>query len=437
MQPYNFSIGGNLPDPSQAFTSGMQQGNAVLQLDRQQQQQALEMQAQQQALRAQEQYSAAVNEVLAKPSGAGYARLMTLVPKEAEGLTKAWAALSAEKQQAGLSDLTQWIAAVENGRPDLAITAMNARADMIDRAAGGKSAEGEALRAQAKILEADPTTGARLVLAPMLYAHPDGKRALDNIRIQAGEARAAAKAPAELRTANAGASKAEADAKTAGVTAKFAESQALADLETKGWNIKALQADVDFKRQSSRIAAMNADLARKKDGREAEELKLKIGEARDKIDTAAREKVAEFDSRISGVTDARTLIKEIRDLRDSAWVNPTGLTATAAYMPGSNARAQHGKTEQLKNILALEYLDKLKGPTSDKDIAFLKNIGANLDSLQGDAAWAGELDKVDAALARVDAATRKKYGAPLAVVPSNPKPGAAPAAANGPTVSGW
>ena len=116
-----------------------------------------------------------------------------------------------------------------------------------------------------------------------------------------------------------------------------------------------------------------------------------------------------------------------------AWITP---------LHCSNARAQHGKTEQLKNILALEYLDKLKGPTSDKDIAFLKNIGANLDSLQGDAAWAGELDKVDAALARVDEATRKKYGAPPAPSLSNPKPksdGAAKpaAAANGVTVSGW
>lgn len=427
MQPYNFSIGGNLPDPSQAFTSGMQQGNAVLQLDRQQQQQALELQAQQQALRAQEQYSAAVNEVLAKPSGAGYARLMTLRPKEAEGMAKAWTALSAEKQQAGLSDLTQWTAAVENGRPDLAITAMNARADMIDRDAGGKSAEGEALRAQAKILEADPTTGARLVLAPMLYAHPDGKRALDNITIQAGEARAAAKAPAELRTANAGASKAEADAKTAGVTAKFAESQALADLETKGWNIKALQADVDFKRQSSRIAAMNANLARKKDGREAEELKLKIDEARGKLDDKVREKAGIAESGASAIDNMLNTIERVKknpSLNDVLG-SVEGRLPSLLSDTGADAIAM---IETLGSQAFLAQIPNIKGmgALSNAEGEKLQSAFQNLGRTQSEAQFRANLDEASRLLKKGREALAKSSGVPLGKPDTPAAPGARP-----------
>ena len=427
MQPYNFSIGGNLPDPSQAFTSGMQQGNAVLQLDRQQQQQALELQAQQQALRAQEQYSAAVNEVLAKPSGAGYARLMTLRPKEAEGMAKAWTALSAEKQQAGLSDLTQWTAAVENGRPDLAIAAMNARADMIDRDAGGKSAEGEALRAQAKILEADPTTGARLVLAPMLYAHPDGKRALDNITIQAGEARAAAKAPAELRTANAGASKAEADATTAGVTAKFAESQALADLETKGWNIKALQGDIEFKKQSTRIAAMNADLARKKDGREADELRLKIGEARGKLDDKVREKAGIAESGASAIDNMLNTIERVKknpSLNDVLG-SVEGRLPSLLSDTGADAIAM---IETLGSQAFLAQIPNIKGmgALSNAEGEKLQSAFQNLGRTQSEAQFRANLDEASRLLKKGREALAKSSGVPLGKPDTPAAPGARP-----------
>ena len=427
MQPYNFSIGGNLPDPSQAFTSGMQQGNAVLQLDRQQQQQALELQAQQQALRAQEQYSAAVNEVLAKPSGAGYARLMTLRPKEAEGMAKAWAALSAEKQQAGLSDLTQWTAAVENGRPDLAITAMNARADMIDRDAGGKSAEGEALRAQAKILEADPTTGARLVLAPMLYAHPDGKRALDNITIQAGEARAAAKAPAELRTANAGAKKAEADATTAGVTAKFAESQAMADLEKKGWDIKALQGDIEFKKQSTRIAAMNADLARKKDGREAEELRLKIGEARGKLDDKVREKAGIAESGASAIDNMLNTIERVKknpSLNDVLG-SVEGRLPSLLSDTGADAIAM---IETLGSQAFLAQIPNIKGmgALSNAEGEKLQSAFQNLGRTQSEAQFRANLDEASRLLKKGREALAKSSGVPLGKPDTPAAPGARP-----------
>jgi hypothetical protein len=57
-------------------------------------------------------------------------------------------------------------------------------------------------------------------------------------------------------------------------------------------------------------------------------------------------------------------------------------------------------------------LDKLKGPTSDRDIAFLKNLGANLDRWQKTGKVLDELQKVEAATQRLSEVARLKYGVP-------------------------
>lgn len=442
MTPINYTL--DVQQPFQAAMQGYQAG-AAIRNDQQQQQAMLEQQRQQQ-LAAQQQ--AAMNADLSAASRDPrlLPQVMVKYPQLAKDLKHGWDAMTAEQQNSQLSHAGQVLAAIESGRPDIAINTLRERATALRN--GGDEQGAKAAEDMARLAEMDPAHLSNATLyriAPI----PGGDKiikAIGDMREQRQKAElhgpAVRKATADATAAEAAApfagQKAEGEARTATATAttaettaKFSERKALLDLEEKGWNIKALQNDIEYKKQANRIAAMNAASNREGNTLKRQELQLKIDEARAKLDGTAREKVAEFDQKISGVTDARTLISEIKDLRKTAWVNPTGVTAMAAYMPASNARSQSGKIEQLKNTLTLDYLDKLKGPTSDNDIKFLKNIAANLDTLQSDPRFATELEKVDAALQRVDAATRKKYGAPPVDAPApredKPRPSAAPA----------
>ncbi len=310
MGPQNYILRG-IADPGLAFSQGLQDGEqAVIQqqaLAMQQQQQQQAMRQQQQAMEAAARREAALQAVInnPRPGAADFSRLMMLMPKESEALKRSWETLNTEQSQSRLADLSQWTAAIEAGRPDVAVNSMIAQADAIDAQAGKATPEGKALRAQADIVRADPKTAARVILGPLLAAHPDGGKVLDNISKRTTEERAAELQPLKVRQE-------AADATTKEVTAKYAERNALTDLEQKGWNIKALQADIDFKRQSTRIAAMNAAVAREGNDLKREELRLKIDEARSKLDGAVREKVATAEAGAANIDNMLNTVERIK-----------------------------------------------------------------------------------------------------------------------------
>lgn len=326
MGPQNYTLG-SVVDPGLAFSQGLQSGQ---QQAVQQQQQAIAIQQQQAALQAQQRRDQALQRVLSNPrAGAqGYAELMLLMPRESEAIKRSWETLNTQQSAARLSDLTQWTAAIEAGRPEFAVSAMLSQADAVDAEAGKPTPEGQALRAQADIVKADPTTAARVLLKPLLFAHPDGGKVLDNIGKQGTEQRAAATFPAELRAKEAGATKAEADATTAQVTAKYADRQALADLETKGWNIQAIQNDIEYKKQANRIAAMQAQTARLNSDTQRQELGLKIQEAQGKLADKVREKVATAEAGAANIDNMLNTIERIKK-------NPS-LNSVIGSMEGSD-----------------------------------------------------------------------------------------------------
>jgi hypothetical protein len=227
MGPQNYTLS-NAIDPGQSFLQGLQSGEQQMLM---RQQQAMQLQQQQQALQAQQRREQALLAVIQRPTEQNYAALIGADPKQHEAYQKLWTSLDAKRKQSTVSDLLQWTAAIDSGRHDVAVAAMRSRADMMDRDAGGASPEGQALRAQADAVQADPQLVARTYFEPMLQAEPTAKDAIVNLRAMREERRTAAKAPAELRTAEAGATKAEADAATAQVTAEFARPKSAAELQ--------------------------------------------------------------------------------------------------------------------------------------------------------------------------------------------------------------
>lgn len=63
-------------------------------------------------------------------------------------------------------------------------------------------------------------------------------------------------------------------------------------------------------------------------------------------------------------------------------------------IPGTNSAGYLADFDQLKDLIALPNLEKLKGPMSDKDIAFVRSIGTSLNLNMNEAAFKAELDKI-------------------------------------------
>lgn len=401
MQPFDYTL--QVQQPFQSAVQGFQIGSAI----QKQQEQAAALEAQKRA-QAQMQMDLANLAGNRSATAADYAAMMTRYPQLSEQLKRASETMTGDQQQAFIRGASPILAALQNQRPDVAEKLLRDSAQAKRNSGMEEEAKQDEMLAEMTKLNPDI---ARSGIAFRLSALPGGDKLIDSIGKMGQEDRAAAKAPAELRKANADAVAAEADATTKGVTAQFAERNALADLETKGWNVKALQADIRYKDQSTRIAAMNAAIAREGNDLKKEELRLKVAEATDKLNTAVRERVAEFDSGMSNIDAAKTLIAEIRQSPTALYL-ATGATAGTGYIPGTATRTVAGKLEQLQNTLAAANLDKLKGAMSDKDIAFLKNIATNLDRNQRPEDVVAELAKIEGALDRGAKGLAKKYGAP-------------------------
>lgn len=407
MDPINYAV--DVANPFQAALQGYQGGAAIRndQLQMQQQQAAL---AQQEALK--KLYAATA----ASPTADNYSRLMLADPKSSEGIQRAWTVKNTQQQQSHTSDLLQWGAAIKSGKPVIAAQQLRQRADMMEQQAGAPTQESQALRTQAQIVEEHPEFALGQIQA-MLAANPNGKDAAETLSKFGTEQRAAEQAPGTLRKVNADADAAEAEAKTKGVTAKFAEPQALKDLELKGWNIKAIQEDINYKKEANRISAMNAAANKAGNDLKREELSIKVQEARSALDEKIRNKAGDYEAGIATLNDGLNLLTEIRADKDTL-LAATGAMAFRGSIPGTKARTVAGKIEQLQNTLASANLDKLKGAMSDKDILFLKNITSNLDRYQDEDKFITELGKIEQTLIRNEKQLRQKFGAPKREAPT-------------------
>lgn len=418
MQPQNYLLG-NVPDPGAAFNAGLQNGQAQQIM---QAQQAMVMQQQQAAMVAQQRRDAALQAVLSspRPTASQYAALMAADPKSSEGYKRAWEVQGKEQSDSRLSDLAQWTAAITNGRPDVAAASMVSQADLMDRTAGAATDEGRALRAQAETVKANPDLALKMFLNPLLLSHPDGKRVFDNIQTQNTEARTATAFPAELR-------KKEADATTAEVGAKYAERNTLADLETKGWNIKAIQNDIEYKKQANRIAAMNAATSRMNSDTQRQELALKIKEAQGKLDDKLREKVATAES---GAANIDNMLNTIERIKKNPGLNDVlgsieGRLPSVLSDTGADAIAlidTLGSQAFLSQIPSIKGMGALSNAEGEKLQAAL----TNLSRTQSEGQFRANLDEASRLLNKGRVNLSRATGVPLAKPDTPAAPGARP-----------
>ncbi len=368
-----------------------------------------EMEQRKLALEQAQQYKADVAALMAAPTADKpklAAALQLKNPKYAEGISKAFGSLNEERQKSELNDAWTLASALHSKRPDLAIKQIDAR--ITARKNSGLPVD--ELVDMREWVEKDPD-GLYGNLLLKVGGLPGGDKILTNLGTLGKENREADLHPAAVREAGAKATGAEADAQTKGVQAKYAERDAIQKYEKEGWNIKALQADIEYKKQSTRIETMKVALSRSDNDLKRKELQLKIDAAERERDSKVSEKIAQAETEIAGVTDMKDLIGTILADKNSLRA-VTGASAWKGAIPGTENRAMAGKIEQLVNMAAAINLDKLKGPMSDKDILFVKRISANLDRYQDEDQFEADLLKLYNIADRAESKLRTKYGAP-------------------------
>lgn len=416
--PYDFTL--NAVNPAQSFVQGLQTGTGIQQIGAQQAQQQLQQQAEQQKLQAQQQQQAALSALWSNPSPTAedYRRTMVVAPGLSEHLKRSWEVLNGDQQQQALSQAGQVYAALQSNRPDLAKTLLQDRAAALKNS-GGKPEEIKAAETMAQLVETDPAAAAKFVGLRLATA-PGGEKVFEALGKQGTEARAAEQAPADLR-------KKSADATTSEVTAKYADQVALQEQEKRGWDIKALQNDIEYKKQANRIAAMNAAASKEGNALKREELGLKIQETRQAMADKVREKVATAEA---GANSIDNMLNTIERVKKNPSLNDV-LGSIEGRLPsllsdtGADAIAlidTLGSQAFLAQIPSIKGMGALSNAEGEK----LQSALQNLNRKQGEAQFRANLDEAARLLTKSRTALSKSSGVPLGKPDTPAAPGARP-----------
>jgi hypothetical protein len=263
------------------------------------------------AARAQQEAQQFIMGVMGNPNASldDFGRVLALNPKMKESVELLASKRSEAENRATTSHALQVASAIDNKRLDVAEMKLMERAQAME--AAGQVGAVQQARQMVEALKADPTQNRNAMLA-MVAAAPGGKDSLAAYFTPAEDARKAAEEGRRVAMSGPALREAEAKATTAEVEAKYAGSKTLLDLEQKGWNIEALKADIGFKREANRIAAINAGMAREGNDLRRADLELKIAEARSALDGKAREKAAEAANAASQVDNMLNTVERIR-----------------------------------------------------------------------------------------------------------------------------
>lgn len=356
MDPINYSQ--DVATPFQALLQGYQGGAAIRndQTQQQQQQAALALQKQQQLL---------LNDLAQKQRNGtatadDFSSVMTQIPAVAEQLNKAWSVRNPAQQQAHAADLQQWGAAIQAGQPEVAVDAMNVRADAMEKQAGGPTQDSQALRVNAQTVQAHPELALGKIQA-MLSVNPNGKQAADALAAFGAEKRAQDQAPAALRTANANATIKQAEA----AVAPQAEAQ---KLQTGVWNNANIRSQIE-----NRAAQLGLDKDKLTTDTQLKltELNQKFGQLPDDARSLVNSSTLSAVSSEQQVQQYQQLAGQI-DALGGSWGAGSTAHEWLKRATGSEDAVSALKREYTR--MASQGVIKLlpPGPASDKDIANAK-----------------------------------------------------------------
>lgn len=372
--------------------------------------------------RQQAQMQAELTALSRNPTPAAIASVMVKYPALSEDLKRGADVAGEAQQKAQLEHGTQVYAAVLNNQPDVARRLLTERATALRNS--GNEREASAADAFATMIADHPelaktTIGVRLAAAmgPDKFTEAFGKIGAEQ---RAGELQGDL-----VRKGKADADAAKSDAETKAITAKYADSQALADLAKKQWDIKAIAADIDFKRESNRIAAMNAAFNREGNELKREELKLKIEEARTARDEKLRGKVADVESAAGNIDNMLNTIERIKknpslnsvvgSLEGKSLYPNAALGTLNPFGDGDERSDAIALIETLGSQAFLSQIPNIKGmgALSNAEGEKLQAAFQNLSRAQSEKQFRATLEEATRLLSKGRATVSKRYGVPL------------------------
>lgn len=370
--------------------------------------------AQEAAAAAQAQYAADVDNARRMRTPEAFQDLILKYPQHREAFKDVLAATTTQQQENELRDMGALAAMLRQGNTDTAKARLEERI-RLKRDAGQPVDQEEALL---QTVIQDPQTALAATLEAISYM-PKGDMVLTNLGKLGAERRAEQAQGPAMREAEAKATQAE-------VAAKYAESAALKDLELKGWNITAIKEDIGFKRESNRIAAMNAALARSRNDIERQRLQLELDNAVSARESKAREKVAEVESARFNVDNMLNTVERIK--RNPALNDVIGgiegrLPAVSDDSTDAIALIETlGSQAFLSQIPNVKGMGQLSNAEGEKLQAALQNLGR----VQSEKQFRANLDEAARLLGKARSNIATRYGVPDTKPDTPAAPGARP-----------
>jgi hypothetical protein len=423
MGPIDYTAGQtSSADLMRSLQGGVQLGAGIQAV---QQQQAQQQAAIQQAA----QYKTDIASAYANPTPQAFAALALKYPQQREAVKQAWDGLSEGDRKAEGDTMAQAYSALLAGRKDIAQQVVQSQIDARKNSGLDTSHYDTAL----KMLDGDEkqalgALGFTLshINDPKAFATQFGALRNDQ-RSDQLQGDLVRKGAADADTAVAGVDSAKSKAITDGVAAKYADQNALLDYEKKGWDIKALQSDIQYKRDQTRIETMKVALAKQDNALKRQELSLKIQDAQTARDDKLRTKVSDAESAAGSIDNMLNNIDRILAVAEEKKDGkPTGrgtaLLRAAAGPLDSRLPTMQGDVADLESLVEtlgsqafLSQIPNIKGmgSLSNAEGEKLQSAFQNFSLKQSDGQIIANLREAQRLLKTGRGTISKRYGVPL------------------------
>jgi hypothetical protein len=353
MDPINYAGAfDGVPTPSQSLTQGVQLGSGILQMQQQRAQQQLMLQRQQQMQQD-------VGQLSKNPTPEAIAQISLKYPEMSEQFKRSYDMLTPAQQQGNVEHATQVFAAAQSGRPDIAAKLLKERATALRNS--GDEQKAKAADAMAQWAELHPDSF-KASAGLMLSSAMGPEKFATTFKTLGDEGRADAKAPAEVRAANAEAGIKEAAAAVAPQT----EQQKLA---TSLWNNANTKSQIE---ERSKRLGLDQDKLTSETQIKLTEIAQKAGELPEFV---AKDVTAAATDAIAAQQSAGRMTQLADQIDQAAGTLGSGVTARA----GEVWKKAFGTQNDLTRIRAeynrivtpaamAAYKQVASGSTSDKDI---------------------------------------------------------------------
>jgi len=390
MEPINYNI--DVKSPIENAVSGLQAG-----LQMQQGMMQIEQLKQQQAAQRQMQLDLANLSSNKNATAQDYASMMVKYPQLSEHFKRSFDVLNGDQQQSMVSDATQAYAALQSGKPDIAVQLLNDKAAAYEN--GGNAQQAGKLKAFAKLIEINPSA-AKTSTALMLSSVMGADKFATTFSTLGDQQRAQDKAPAELAKANADASVAESNALIKSVEATNAPTK------TQLENTKAA-ADIEATRLKQQIDALDVQIKQANSETDRGRLQLERDKLNGELQMKLGAQQSDTQNQLDTVNNSLSTVNGI--LKHPIMQSSFGVGSTIGKMlgavPGTDNKDFNAMLDTLKSQQFLTAAKEMKGmgALSDAEGARIERAVASLDRDQSPAAFKTALTTIKTTLERAQA----------------------------------